>query len=228
MSMFLLIEFRNFEEIICQYSYLEEKERIERFLFSFTYNQFTFTFVYCVKIARVQITRVQFRARTRAQYVYRMYMNMKSDIQTRRTSACKRQRMSRGSLVRVCSRSFTYCQSRSRLTLSRSASRAAVAAGCFARNAERVARPLTCRMHTLAPRVTHVLAKREACRVSEHANKIELVPLRTRWLENNAVISLEAPFPSASLENATPEFISAAICVYVTNQLWLRTKNVYG
>lgn len=45
--------------------------------------------------------------------------------------------------------------------------------------------PLTRGTHILAPRVTHVLARREACRVSAHANKVELVPLRTRWLENN-------------------------------------------
>lgn len=62
------------------------------------------------------------------------------------------------------------------------------------------ARPLTCGTHMLAPRVTHVLVKREACRVSAHTNKIELVPLRTRWVENNAIhLSLEASLRSASV-----------------------------
>jgi len=61
-----------------------------------------------------------------------------------------------------------------------------------------------------------------------HANKVELVPLCTRWLKNNAVLlSLEASLRNASLENvalASSGFVSAAICVYVTSELLLQIK----
>lgn len=86
---------------------------------------------------------------------------------------------------------------------SRSAPLRSSARGRFTWNAAApVARPLTRGTHMLAPRVTHVLARREACRVSAHANKVELVPLCTRWLENNVILlSLEVELRSASLEN---------------------------
>lgn len=203
----------------------DERERIERFIGFYFGLLSLLPLLFTVRRSRKRLTNIaRLVSRTRARYIH-VYMESTSRPKERaRASANK------------CLADYSYVFVRARLLgpdRSRCASQApphssvrvprAVSRGT--RNA--AARPLTCVMHMLAPRVTHVLAKREACRVSEHVNKIELVPLRTRWLENNAVISLEAPFPSASFENTTPGFISAAICVYVTNQLWFRTKK-YG